>query len=332
MLNAAIVGLGWWGRLMVDSVHWSSEKLQFTHGVVRTLEKSRAFADKRQISLHTSLDDVLNLPSVDAVVLATPHSVHVEQVIACAKAGKPVFCEKPIGLTLEEATQAISACENAGVVFGLGTDRRLLPAMLRLKTMVDGGELGDLIHLEGQYSNNNMAAGVSGDWRTDPRETPGAGMTGPGLHILDALINIAGPVASLSGQVIHPQGLETPIDAASLLLSFEAGQTGLLGCVRGVPNYFRLAVFGTNGWAEMRGFGDLHIHLHDRHPWSERYDDTLAVGPLLEAFGSAVIGEKPFPVSNTSVLQTVAAFEAAIKTLSGDGPQKVTFVEERTAL
>lgn len=319
MIRAAMVGLGWWGRLMVDAVQAKSDALTFTHGYVRSPDRVRPYAKSRGLHLAESFETLLASDDVDVVFLATPHSAHVPQIIACAEAGKPVYSEKPLALSLAEARKATDACATAGTLLGLGTDRRALPAMRRLDGLVKDGALGQILHVEAQYSNDNMNAGVSGDWRQNAAETPGAGMTGPGLHVLDALTMLVGPLCAVSGQKTHPFGAETPIDTVALNLSFAAGISGILGVVRGVPNYFRIAVFGTEGWAELRDFGELHIALKGYHPVCEQYSRDLAIGTLMDEFAHALDGGPAFPVSVQDMLETVAAFEACLKALETTG-------------
>ena len=323
MVNAAIVGLGWWGRVLVASVREGARRIRFTHAVEREPAKHAAFAAAHGLAMMATLADALALPEIDAVVLATPHSLHVEQILACAAAGKPVFTEKPLALALSEARRAVTACGDADVVLGLGTDRRFLPAMRALKDIVAGGSLGELLHLEAQYANDALSQGLSGVWRSDPAEAPGAGMTGPGLHALDSLIHLAGPVASIAGQMLRPQGPAKPIDAVSLMLRFRSGATGLLGSVRGVPEYFRVTVFGTSGWAEMRGWGTLCLHRFAEKEVITTYDASFAVAGLLALFADAVERRAAFPVSTASMLNTVAAFETAIEAFQRDGPLDV---------
>jgi predicted dehydrogenase len=323
MLRAAIVGLGWWGKVLVDSVQWSSDRIRFTHGCTRHPGEARSYAAQRGLALVESLDAVLATPEVDAVVLATPHSVHVEQALACARARKPVFCEKPLALSLADARRVVAACEESGVVLGLGTDRRMLPAMKRLHEMVERGELGMLLHLEAQYANDTMSRGLSGGWRTSSAEAPGAGMTGPALHALDALIHLGGPLGRVFGLLVRPLGEDIATDAVSLLLRFRGGATGLLGSVRGVPDYFRVSLFGERGWAEVRNFGELVVHQHGRPRTSETHNPALAVGELLERFADAVAGRAMFPVTTRSMLETMAAFEACLASLEDVQPVQV---------
>lgn len=319
MTRAAIIGLGWWGKVMVEAAAAQPGALQFTHAFVRHPDAVRDYARANKLILHSSFDAALADPSIDAIVLATPHSAHVDQIIACADAGKPVFSEKPLALSLSEARCAVHACESRNVVLGLGTDRRMLPAMLRLRELIETGSLGELLQLEAQYSNDNMSVGLSGDWRQSAHEAPAGGMTGPGLHALDALIALGGPLSALSGQLTQPQGAQVPVDALTLMGRFTSGATMLLGCVRGVPNYFRVAVFGTKGWAELRGFGELVWHIKSQQPCREEYSDALAIAPILHAFADAVEGKAGFPVTTTSMLDVVAGFEAALQAFARPG-------------
>src|SRR6185369_13395746 len=124
-------------------------------------------------------------PRVHAIVLATPHSLHVGQITAVAAAGKHVWCEKPLALTLSEAERAVTACRNAGIVFALGNNKRCFASMRELKRAVAGGLIGDILHIEAHFCNEHSTR-VIGGWRDDPNEAPGGGLTGAGLHLIDA--------------------------------------------------------------------------------------------------------------------------------------------------
>ena len=99
MIRATIVGMGWWGRTLVESVQ-DSDKIRFVAGATRTrTAEIEAFAARHGLRMAADYDALLKDKDVDAVVLCTPHSMHDEQVVAAAKAGKHVFCEKPFTLT-----------------------------------------------------------------------------------------------------------------------------------------------------------------------------------------------------------------------------------------
>src|SRR5215471_2198760 len=104
MIRAAQIGLGWWGKTLVESVQDSSDVIQFVAAVSRSqADDHTQFAAAQQLRLYASYDEALADPQVDAVVLATPHSLHSPQVIAAARAKKHVFCEKPFALTQADA-------------------------------------------------------------------------------------------------------------------------------------------------------------------------------------------------------------------------------------
>ena len=137
MINAAIVGLGWWGKTLVEAVQQDSDEIRFVAGTTRTkTPEVQAFADAQKFALADTYEALLANPKVDAVVLATPHSMHAAQVIAAAAAGKHIFCEKPFALTKESAEQAVNAAKNAGVTLGLGYNRRFHPEMTKLRARI----------------------------------------------------------------------------------------------------------------------------------------------------------------------------------------------------
>src|SRR5690349_23815725 len=113
MINAAICGLGRWGQALVTAVQGKSSRIRFVRGVVRDTARARDFASRHGLALTTALADAAGDPEIDAVFLATPQSLHVEQVVAVATAGKPVWCEKPLALTRAEAERAVAACRDA---------------------------------------------------------------------------------------------------------------------------------------------------------------------------------------------------------------------------
>ena len=114
MINAAIVGLGWWGKTLVEAVQGTSDVVQFVAGTTRTMSPDvQAFADAQRLTLAANYEALLADPNIDAVVLATPHSVHAAQVIAAANARKHVFCEKPFALTKADAEAADKAKKDA---------------------------------------------------------------------------------------------------------------------------------------------------------------------------------------------------------------------------
>jgi predicted dehydrogenase len=317
MIDAAIVGLGRWGRTLVDAVQGKSDKLCFTRAVSRNPDRLRDFAGQHRLQLVGDLSQVLADPTVGAVVLATPHSLHCEQVIAAAQAGKPVFCEKPLTLTKTEAARAIGACRKAGVVLGVGTDKRFFPAVRELLRLVKDGELGRILHLEAHFSNE--VAGTASEWRYSLAESPAGGMTGTGVHMLDALIALAGPVRRVQALLLSHKVSPDPHDSLSALLEFASGISGTVAMVRSTPAYFRLHAFARNASAEVLGRTDLVLRRSGAETQNLTFPPVDSVRVNLEAFADAVAGVSPYPIPTSEMLDTVAAFEAIAEAAISDG-------------
>lgn len=317
MVNAAIVGLGWWGKNIVNSVQGKTERLHFVRGISKEPDAVRDLARQHDFELSTELDDALRDPRIKAVVLATPHSLHADQIVAAAAAGKHVFCEKPLSLKRFDAARAVEACRKAGVVLGVGTNKRFWPAMPALKRVVESGQLGTLLHVEAHYSNENSGAHFSA-WRDLPTESPGGGMTGSGLHVLDALVNLAGPVRRVRAQLTRMKPGPDPHDTVCVMYQFVSGISGTLAAVRATPFYWRVHVFGRKGSAEAIGENELVVRLTGAKPVRETFEPVDALRAEFEAFADAVEGRAPFPIPMNQMVDVVAAFEATVDALDND--------------
>ena len=319
MINAAIVGLGRWGRNIVNAVQGKSDRLRFTHGVVRRRDAVQDFAAQHGIELSTELARVLSNPEVRAVVLATPHTQHADQVVAAAGAGKSVFCEKPLALNTADAARAVRACRKADVPLGLGHDKRFFPSMRELKRVLERGELGDVLHVEGHFSNESTRDFYAG-WRELPAESPGGGLTATGIHILDAFVNLVGPVRRVSAQLIEHPPRPEPIDTVALLLEFENRASGVLCGVRTTPQFWRVHVFGTQGSAEALEQTDLVLRKSGVQPQRLSFAPLDTLRYELDAFADAVAGNASYPIPVEQMLADVAALEAAFKSIESGRP------------
>jgi predicted dehydrogenase len=318
MITAAIVGLGRWGQTLVTAVQGKSDKLRFTHAVSRDPAHVRDFTARHDLEAIGTLDEALGNPEIDAVVLATPHSLHLDQIAAAARARKAVFCEKPLTLTKAEALRATEACREGGVVLGVGTDKRFFPAMDALARLVTSGELGRVLHIEGNFSNE-VAAKMFSPWRDSPDESPAGGLTGTGIHVLDSFVRMAGPVRRVGAQFLSHRPAPDPLDTLSVLLEFESGVSGMLGAVRSTPAFWRVHVFGRDGSADALGRTELILRKSDKDPERRLFEPTDSVRANLEAFANAVAGHAPYPISPREMVDVVAAFEAIVKSAGSHG-------------
>jgi predicted dehydrogenase len=323
MINAAVIGLGRWGKNIVESTQGKSKRLHFIRGVSKEPEQVADFAKAKGFELSTDFDEAIADPRVQAVFLATPHSLHVQQISAVSALGKPVWSEKPLALTRAEAAQAVAATQKAGVVFGLGNNKRCFSSMRELKRVVTDGVIGEVMHIEANFTNEHSTR-VLGGWRDDPNESPGGGMTGAGLHVIDALVNLAGPIAEVDAKLYRQKRPPDPRDAATALVQFESGATGVLATVRAAPIYWRVMVFGTKGWAEARDETVLTTALVGQPPETTVYPAVDSLAVLLESFAEAVETGSPFAVTADDMLDVAGAFEAIIKSMEQGAPVKVT--------
>ena len=261
MIRAAIIGLGTWGQNLVRSVQGSSPHIQFTAAATRTPDKARDFVQTHILRLLPDYQAVLDDPEIDAVVLATPHSMHTDQIVAAAQAGKHVFSEKPLGLDAASAQRAAQACADHGVTLGVGYNWRYQPALQAIHRLIDDGTLGRVLHLEGNFCGPSAYRFPKDHWRHDRDEVPAGGMTGRGVHVIDAMLSLAGPIEQVTAQSFRLAQDFGADDTTSLLLRFASGATGYLGTVIATAETWRLQVFGSNGWAQV---GDVeHLHTWD---------------------------------------------------------------------
>ena len=326
MIDAAIVGLGRWGQTLVDSVHGISDAIRFTRGVTRTVAKAADYAADKGIALGDDYGAALADAAIDAVVLATPHTLHCDQICAAAEAGKHVFCEKPLSLTAAEARRAVAAAEDAGVRLAVGHNRRFSPNTVALREAVKAGRLGRPLHVEGNFSAN--LAGAGGTWRGDARESPAGGMTSLGIHVVDAFIDLIGSVSAVNAK---SRRLALPFavdDSTSVLLDFENGCTGYLGTVAASAQLYQIRVIGTDGWAEI-GFLDRFEAVftdgtHDRLSWDGYdYPGYRTVRDCLEAFARAAEGGPAFPIPPSDIAHATAVLEAIVTSARTGAPQPV---------
>ncbi len=320
MIRLALVGPGRWGRILVGSVQGVSDRVVFTHAVARSPGKSRDWAMRHALVLTDDLDDVLGDPAVDAVVLATPHSQHPAQIERVVRAGKDLFCEKPIALALAEARRALAAVEEAGIVFLPGHIRRHLPAVAEMKRRIAAGDLGRLLHAEGNMSSHVGFGEVyePGMWRLVPGESPAGGQAAAGIHVVDLMIHLLGPVASLSAQsdrLVHEIDHD---DVTTLLMRFASRATATMSTMTATAREFRLQVFGERGWLELRGQNRLTWAPVEGPSACLTWDRISMERTELEAFAAAIAVRKRHPIPPREVLNGIAAFEAVSVSLAQD--------------
>lgn len=320
MLNTAIIGLGWWGKTLVKAAGDFGAPIRFVRGVTLEPETVKDFAAEHKIAIGTSFEDVLADPAVQAVILATPHSKHREQVEAAAAAGKHIYCEKPFALCKSDAQAMLAAVGRAGVQIGVGHHFRLMPSMRVLAEVAASGALGTIMHAEGNYSHDWLAGIPTDSWRMALDESRAGGMTGMGIHVLDCFRDLVGPMKRVSA-LSTARALDVPAgDTTAALIEFENGATGNLATTLKTPFCWRIAIFGEN--CRMESVSETRAIIHragEKEPEVIDRPVDNHLGRNLDYFARAVLGEGTFPIPPAGILQTAAALEAVFKSVDANG-------------
>jgi predicted dehydrogenase len=182
IVRLAIVGLGRWGKILVESVQEQNAELRFTAVVERDPARVAADAAARGLAVHATLDAVLADRDIDGIVLATPHSLHAAQIAPCIAAGKPVLVEKPFTLTAETARAVLAEGARGGVLVAAAHNRRFVPAVQALQRIIAAGELGTVLHIDTNFSGNAAGRSAANSWRVAEGESPAGGLAGSGIH------------------------------------------------------------------------------------------------------------------------------------------------------
>ncbi len=319
MLNAGILGLGWWGRTIVGTLR-DSTAMRVVAGV-DPAPHAAVEAARLGIRHAASLEDLTADPGIDAIILCTPHTQHPAQIMMAANAGKHVFCEKPLCLTLAEARQAVEACQRNNVTLAVGHERRFEPVIADVRQMIADGRLGALLQMEGNFSQDKFLTLPRDNWRLQPTEAPAGPMTATGIHLLDLAVSFFGPAEQAYVQVAQLGSDLSNGDTLAAMVRFHSGPTALLSAILATPFDGRLALYGSKGWVEIRDKTHpeapegwtLTVCLRGEPRVVTDYPPAPSVRANLEAFAAAATGGADYPMPQAQMLATVAALEAVFR-------------------
>ena len=317
-VNIALVGMGWWGQKMLAVLQAAPEDIRVVRAVEPNMDAVRDLCAQRGVALSADYADALNDPAVEAVVLATPHSMHTAQIAAAVAAGKHIFCEKPLALTKAEAERSVALCHDAGLVLGMGHERRWEPPVAEMLAMADAGTLGRIHQIEANFSHDKFLSLDRNNWRLKADQAPAGGMTATGIHLLDLSVRLLGAADSvlciceqLSSDL--PQG-----DTVAAFVKFKGGGTSYVSASLANPFMSRFTVYGSKGWIDIRD--KAHVEAPDG--WI--VTSAMAGGPIitreidkaepvkdnLVAFARAVRGGPAYPVTAEHLVNNIALLEA----------------------
>jgi predicted dehydrogenase len=324
MIRAAIVGLGRWGRSLVASVQGKSTQLRFVRAHTRTRASAEEFCRQYDVPLVDSYEQILADPEVDAVVLATPHSLHETQIIAAAAAGKHIHVEKPITLDRAGADRAVEAARKAGVVLAVGYCRRFHPSIVEVRRRLAQGRLGAVVSMVAQHTTSTAQFIVPENWRAAPEEAPGGALTAVGVHALDHMIEFAGRVRDV--RCATARTFPGPSDdTTTVMLHFESGATGLIFCSVATATNFSFTLYGSKGLAEI---SKPNLQTLRFVPTSDQPPIGAVIAPpdeisehpgfdMLNAelteFARAIHERRPYPVPLDEIVHGMSVFDAIVE-------------------
>ena len=322
-VRVAVVGYGWWGKTIVRTLAGSAAvKVVMVVEPDNTVrESARGDASAGGFALTAEFAAALANAEVDAVVLCSPHKAHAAQIAAAAAAGKHVFCEKPLCLSYADAVASVEACRKAGVVLGIGHERRFEPAVQALRQRIASGELGSILQIEANFSQDKFFALAPDNWRLSKEHAPVGPLSATGIHLVDLSIAILGPAENVWARLSTRGSQFANGDTLAIMLGFAGGATSMVSAMLATPFEGRLAVYGSRGWVEIRD----RTHPENPTGWdvttavpggartTEFVSPHASVRANLEAFAEAVAGGAAYPVSHREMLANVAALESIMR-------------------
>jgi predicted dehydrogenase len=319
VIKTGIVGLGWWGRTIAATL---AESRHIRLVAAADVDPDAAkIAGSHDLTFTTDVGQLLASSQIDAVILCTPHTLHCDQIVRAAAAGKHVFCEKPLALTRADAVRAIEACNTARVVLAIGHERRFEPPAVDLRRRIEAGELGTLLQIEANFSQDKFLGLPADNWRLSERDAPAGPMTATGIHLLDLGVSFLGRPTTALARVRTLGSKLSNGDTLAALVTFENGADLMISAILATPFDGRFAVYGTRGWIEIRD----KSHPEHSTGWNVirqfvgRDREIVDYPPLsgvrnnLEAFARAIEGGAAYPMPQQQMIDNIAALEAIFK-------------------
>jgi predicted dehydrogenase len=313
-INVACLGMGWWSDVLADAIK-KTDKLNIVSCYTRSEDKRSAFAKKYSCAAAPSYESILADKNIDAIINTTPNSVHRETTVAAAQAGKHVFLDKPIANTVADGRALTAACRKAGVVLGMGYQRRREGQFRWIKQQIDAGVFGKLVNAESNISRDRLGKIDLSSWRYQAAGMPGGVMLQIGIHYVDVLTYLMGPVKAVSGrsaQLVLPG--DNP-DVASLILEHDNGALSTVNAsYASASEYYLMNIYGKDASA----YYDMHTGLRwlkrgSDKPEAVSYNKIDTFVDQLDEFAAAVRGVGTPEVDGEKATLSLAVMRAGIR-------------------
>ncbi len=313
-VRVASIGIGWWSDVLAVAVQ-RTPKLEITSCFSRSQDKRETFAKKYDCKPASSYEEILDDPSIEAVINTTPNHVHLETTRVAARAGKHIFLEKPIAHTIADGKALTQACKEAGVVLALGYQRRRESHFRWIRRAIDEGKFGKLVQAECNISRDREGQFEPGSWRYQAEAMPGGVMLQIGIHYTDVLEYLMGPVVAVSGrtaQLVLPG--ENP-DVANLILEHENGAlTNLTASYASASEYYMMNFYGKTATAYYTLFDGLRVlYRGEKAPQAVPCEKNDTIVEELEEFAEAVRGQTTPEMDGDKSVASLAVIRAGVR-------------------
>jgi predicted dehydrogenase len=262
----------------------------------RNGELAKDYANRHSVPRwYNNAEKLINDPDVDAIYIATPPSSHKRYVIDAAGAGKPVYVEKPMALNYAECVEMVEVCEKAGVPLFVAYYRRALPRFIKIKAMIDDGQIGKVQFVNTrlhQIPSENDKNGIT-NWRVDP-STAGCGyFCDLGSHIIDLMQFYLGNIISAEGFTTNIGGYYKAEDSVSAIFNFDNGILGTgswFFCDN--ENIDQTEIIGSEGKIVYSSFSDSSVKLIKEDKIEEIYikHPEHVAQPLIQSIVDELLG------------------------------------------
>jgi 1,5-anhydro-D-fructose reductase (1,5-anhydro-D-mannitol-forming) len=288
--------------------------------VSREQARADAFAKKFGAQhAYTSYDEMLRNPDVTVVAIHTPNSQHAEQAIAAARAGKHVFCDKPMATSEADAERIVRECEKAGVKLGVNFHNRFMPCFIDTKRIIDSGEIGDVLIVQIEASPGARPGGRLSTWRVDP-QVAGLGTTmSIGVHVYDILrYLLSSEIVTVSSFFDTPRGVMEEINLSTFRFA-----NGVMAQVdineKAAAPHNDFIIYGSKGRITGRGLtrsrsgGTLHVVGADGKTRTTEYAATNAHAACVADFSRTLLEDRKPSPSGIDGLRSVQLTDAMAK-------------------
>src|SRR5262245_13815919 len=312
-LRVACIGMGWWSDVLADAIKRSG-KIEIVSCFTRSADKRAAFAKKYGCKPADSFATLLADPAIEAIINTTPNDVHLPSTKAAAEAGKHVFLDKPIANNVSDGRAITEVCRKAGVILALGYQRRRESHFRYVKKQIDAGAFGKLVNAEANISRDRLGKIDLNSWRYQAAGMPGGVMLQIGIHYIDVLEYLIGPVKAVTGrlaQLVLPG--DNP-DVASLILEHKNGALSTVNAsYASASEYYLMNIYGKDATA----YYDLHNGLRllkrgESKPVAVNCAGNDTIVEQLEEFAAAVRGEGQQEVGGDYATISLAVVRAGI--------------------